>query len=115
MPRRRDRGVKGEEGDPSQQKTDGPARLAMGRKRTQLDGQSGLRPRFSFLTLRPRFRFRVRLFLQLDLLAGHEALGQELIRAGRKVYFCTCCLFVQESMVAKRDLKLSKVLKRLRK
>jgi DNA replication protein DnaC len=41
-----------------------------------------------------------------------SALGQELIRAGRKVYFCTCSLLVQELLVAKRDLKLSKVLKR---
>ena len=37
----------------------------------------------------------------------------ELIRAGRKVYFCTCSLLVQELLVAKRDLKLSKALKRL--
>jgi DNA replication protein DnaC len=42
-----------------------------------------------------------------------SALGQELIRAGRKLYFCTCSLLVQELLVAKRDLKLSKVLKRL--
>ncbi len=42
-----------------------------------------------------------------------SALGQELIRAGRRVYFCTCSLLVQELLVAKRDLKLSKVLKRL--
>ncbi len=42
-----------------------------------------------------------------------NTLGQELIRAGRKIYFCTCSLLVQELLVAKRDLKLSKVLKRL--
>jgi DNA replication protein DnaC len=42
-----------------------------------------------------------------------SALGQELIRAGRKVYFRTCSLLVQELLVAKRDLKLSKALKRL--
>jgi DNA replication protein DnaC len=41
------------------------------------------------------------------------AMGQELIRAGRRMYFCTCSLLVQELLVAKRDLKLSKVLKRL--
>ena len=40
-------------------------------------------------------------------------MGQELIRAGRKVYFRTCSLLVQELLVAKRDLKLSKALKRL--
>ncbi len=42
-----------------------------------------------------------------------SALGQELIRAGRKIYFCTCSLLVQELLVAKRDLKLSKAIKRL--
>jgi DNA replication protein DnaC len=42
-----------------------------------------------------------------------SALGQELIRAGRKVAFWTCSLLVQELLVAKRDLKLSKVLKKL--
>ena len=44
------------------------------------------------------------------LLAG---IGQELIRAGRKVQFCSTSLLVQELLVAKRDLKLSRVLKRL--
>jgi DNA replication protein DnaC len=42
-----------------------------------------------------------------------SALGQELIRAGRQVSFWTCSLLVQELLVAKRDLKLSKVLKKL--
>jgi len=41
------------------------------------------------------------------------AVGQELIRRGRKVYFSTCSLLVQDLLVAKRDLKLSRVLKRL--
>jgi DNA replication protein DnaC len=42
------------------------------------------------------------------------ALGQELIRAsGRSVYFSSCSLLVQELLVAKRDLKLSRLLKRL--
>ena len=44
------------------------------------------------------------------LLAG---IAQELIRSGRKAYFSTCSLLVQELLVAKRDLKLSRVLKRL--
>lgn len=44
------------------------------------------------------------------LLAG---IAQELVRAGRKVYFSTCSLLVQELLMAKRDLKLSRVLKRL--
>jgi DNA replication protein DnaC len=41
------------------------------------------------------------------------AIAQELTRAGRKVLFTTCGLLVQELLVAKRDLKLSRVLKRL--
>jgi DNA replication protein DnaC len=41
------------------------------------------------------------------------ALGQELIRSGRRVLFCKCGLLVQELLLAKRDLKLSRVLKRL--
>jgi DNA replication protein DnaC len=41
------------------------------------------------------------------------ALGQELVRSGRKVLCWTCGLLVQELLVAKRDLKLSRVLKRL--
>jgi DNA replication protein DnaC len=35
------------------------------------------------------------------------------VRAGRKVLFTTCSLLVQELLIAKRDLKLSRVLKRL--
>jgi DNA replication protein DnaC len=41
------------------------------------------------------------------------AVAQELVRAGRKALFTTCNLLVQELLVAKRDLKLSRVLKRL--
>jgi DNA replication protein DnaC len=41
------------------------------------------------------------------------AIAQELARAGRKVLFTTCNLLVQELLIAKRDLKLSRVLKRL--
>jgi DNA replication protein DnaC len=40
-------------------------------------------------------------------------IAQELVRQGRKVYFSTCSLLVQELLIAKRDLKLSRVLKRL--
>jgi DNA replication protein DnaC len=44
------------------------------------------------------------------------ALGQELIRQQeRRVLFTPCCLLVQELLVGKRDLKLSRVLKRLSK
>jgi DNA replication protein DnaC len=41
------------------------------------------------------------------------AIGQELIRSGRKVYFSTCSLIVQDLLIAKRELKLSRILKRL--
>ena len=41
------------------------------------------------------------------------ALGQELIRQGRKVFFSTCSLLVQDLLIGKRDLKLSNLLKRL--
>jgi len=41
------------------------------------------------------------------------AVGQELVRAGRKVLFRTCGLLVQELLAAKRDLRLARVLKRL--
>jgi len=40
-------------------------------------------------------------------------LGQELVRSGRKVLFWSTELLVQELLAAKRDLKLSRVLKRL--
>jgi DNA replication protein DnaC len=41
------------------------------------------------------------------------ALGQELVRAGRRVYFRPCSLLVQELLAAKRDLRLNKVLRQL--
>jgi DNA replication protein DnaC len=41
------------------------------------------------------------------------AIGQELIHRGRRVYFTPCSLLVQELLIAKRDLKLSRLLKRL--
>ena len=41
------------------------------------------------------------------------ALGEQLVRQGRAVLFTPCSLLVQELLVAKRDLKLSRVLKRL--
>jgi len=45
---------------------------------------------------------------------GLCALGQELIRRfGRNVLLCKCNLLVQELLVAKRDLKLTKVLRKL--
>jgi len=44
------------------------------------------------------------------LLAG---IAQALARQGRSVYFSPCSLLVQELLIAKRDLKLARVLKRL--
>lgn len=41
------------------------------------------------------------------------ALGQKLIRDGRRVYFTSCCLLVQELLLAKRELTLPRLLKKL--
>lgn len=41
------------------------------------------------------------------------AIGHELIHGGSRIYFSPCSLLVQELLVAKRDLKLSRLLKRL--
>src|SRR3954465_8592200 len=41
------------------------------------------------------------------------AIGQELIARGRRIYFTTSALLVQDLQVAKRDLKLSRFIKRL--
>jgi DNA replication protein DnaC len=41
------------------------------------------------------------------------AIGQELVRAGRTVYFSSTTMLVQELLLAKRDLKLPKAIKRL--
>ena len=41
------------------------------------------------------------------------AIGQELIRAGRRVIFTTCGLMVQDLLAAKRDLKLRGFLKKI--
>jgi len=42
-----------------------------------------------------------------------SAIGQELIRTGRRVYFRNCGLMVQDLLAAKRDLRLSRVFKNL--
>lgn len=41
------------------------------------------------------------------------AIGQELVRAGRTVYFSSTNLLVQELLLAKRELKLPKAIKKL--
>jgi len=43
------------------------------------------------------------------------AIGQELIQAGRRVYFTPCSLLVQELLRAKQELKLDRCIKRLAK
>jgi DNA replication protein DnaC len=40
-------------------------------------------------------------------------IGQELVRAGRAVYFSSTSLLVQELLLAKRELKLAKAIKKL--
>src|ERR1700726_1029879 len=42
-----------------------------------------------------------------------SAIGQELVRSGRRVLFRKCGLLVQELLLAKRDLKLPRVLKQM--
>lgn len=41
------------------------------------------------------------------------AIGQELIRQDKRVYFTTCALLLQELLAAKRNLKLPKLFKKL--
>lgn len=41
-----------------------------------------------------------------------QAVGQELIRRGRRILFTSCAMLVQELLIAKRDLKLSKLIKK---
>ena len=43
------------------------------------------------------------------------AIGQELIHRGHRVLFTTCSLLVQELLMAKRELRLARLLKRLAK
>lgn len=43
------------------------------------------------------------------------AIGQELVQQGHRVFFAPCNLLVQELLIAKRDLKLARVLKKLSK
>lgn len=43
------------------------------------------------------------------------AIGQELVHRGRRVLFSTCELLVQELLLAKRELRLARALKRLRR
>jgi len=40
------------------------------------------------------------------------ALGEQLVHQGRSILFTTCSLLVQDLLIAKRDLRLAKVIKR---
>ncbi|HDH00931.1 MAG TPA: hypothetical protein ENG80_03880, partial [Nitrospirae bacterium] len=40
------------------------------------------------------------------------ALAQELVRQDKRIYFSTCALLLQELLLAKRDLRLPKLLKK---
>jgi len=42
-----------------------------------------------------------------------SALGQELIRAGRRVVFTTCARLVQDLLLAKKELRLSRAIRKL--
>ena len=42
-----------------------------------------------------------------------SALGQELVRQDKRIYFSTCALLLQELLLAKKDLRLPKLLKKL--
>jgi DNA replication protein DnaC len=41
------------------------------------------------------------------------AIGQELIARGRRMYFTTAALLIQDLLIAKRDLKLSRLIRKL--
>jgi len=41
------------------------------------------------------------------------ALGEQLVHRGRSVFFTTCSLLVQQLLIAKRDLRLTKLITRL--
>ena len=41
-----------------------------------------------------------------------QAISQELVRQGRRMLFTTCEMLVQDLLIAKRDLKLSRLIKR---
>lgn len=43
------------------------------------------------------------------------ALGEQLVQRGRSVLFTTCSLLVQQLLIAKRDLRLAKVIKKFSK
>ena len=80
--------------------------------------------------LPPKAAQQVRSLLEVDFVGRHEnvlifgnpgsgkthvacAIGQEMIRAGKRVMFATCGLVVQDLLAAKRDLKLRGFLKKI--
>lgn len=80
--------------------------------------------------LPPKAAQQVRSLLERDLVDRHEnvlafgnpgsgkthvvcAIGQELIRSGRRLMFASCGLVVQDLLAAKRDLRLRGFLKKI--
>lgn len=85
---------------------------------------------FELKRLSQRLRQQVKVLMDGTFLEHHEnilvfgnpgsgkthlicAIGQELIRQDNKVYFTTCALLLQELLIAKRDLRLSRLFKKL--
>jgi DNA replication protein DnaC len=85
---------------------------------------------FNLKRLPPKVAMAMKTLLEGDFLSRREnvlafgnpgsgkthllcALGQELIARGYRVYFTSSALLVQDMLVAKRDLKLSRFIKRL--
>jgi DNA replication protein DnaC len=90
------------------------------------------RETFDFSRLSPKVVQQVNLVRQGFFLDKHEnvlafgnpgtgkthllcGIAQELVRQGRRIWFSTCALLVQKLLVAKRDLELPQVLKKMRK
>lgn len=87
---------------------------------------------FELKRLPPKVMHQVKALLDGQFLQRHEnvlvfgnpgsgkthllcAIGQALIRQGRRALFSTCSLLVQELLISKRKLQLAKTLKRLGK
>ena len=43
-----------------------------------------------------------------------RALGQEMVNRGRRMKYTSCAMLVQDLLAAKRDLRLSREIKKLR-
>ncbi len=87
---------------------------------------------FDLTRLPSKIRQQVKTILQGDFIQHNEnilvfgnpgsgkthlvcALAQELIAQDKRVYFATCALLLQDLLLAKKELRLSRLLKKLRK